>query len=71
MRRKPWWQSRTLWVAFCFELLAAVAEHLALLQGVLPARVYQWLAFAVPVVMVIMRHLTTMPIGKVRQEFVE
>ncbi len=59
---KHWYQSRTLWTNLFFLLAAALVETqpvLALLQGVLPARVYMWLAFALPIVNGILRAITS------------
>lgn len=62
MSTKPWYQSRTLWVNLFFLAAAALVETqpvLALLQGVLPERVYMWLAFALPIVNGVLRVVTT------------
>lgn len=59
---KHWYQSRTLWVNLFFLAAAALADTqpvLALLQGVLPERVYMWIAFALPIVNGVLRAVTT------------
>lgn len=59
---KPWYQSRTLWANLFFLLAAALVETqpvLSLLQGVLPSKIYMWLAFALPVVNGVLRAITT------------
>jgi hypothetical protein len=59
---KRWYTSRTLWVNLFFLAAAALADTqpvLALLQGVLPERVYMWIAFALPIVNGLLRAVTT------------
>lgn len=59
---KHWYQSRTLWVNLFFLLTAALVETqpvLSLLQGVLPAKVYMWLAIALPIVNGVLRAVTS------------
>jgi hypothetical protein len=56
---KPWWCSRTLWINGLTLALAAAEAHFGLLQGLLPGTVYQWIAFALPVVNAALRFITT------------
>lgn len=56
---KPWWQSRTLWVNALVLMLAAAEAQLGLLQGKLPGGLHTWLAFALPVINVGLRAITT------------
>jgi hypothetical protein len=59
---KAWYRSRTLWVNLFFLLAAALVDTqpvLALLQGVLPAKVYMWIAFALPIVNGVLRTITS------------
>lgn len=56
---KPWWRSRTLWLNALALALAAAEERLGLLQGVLPASTFQAVAFALPVLNMVLRLVTS------------
>jgi hypothetical protein len=56
---KPWWRSKTVIVNLVVLMLAGAESQLNVLQGVLPGNVYTWLAFALPIVNLALRAVTT------------
>jgi hypothetical protein len=58
-QRKPWWRSRTMWVNLLALALVVAEDKLQLLDGHLPGGVYAWLAFALPIVNLVLRAVTT------------
>jgi len=56
---KPWWRSKTVIVNLVVLVLAGAESQLNVLQGVLPGNVYTWLAFALPIVNLALRAVTT------------
>lgn len=56
---KPWWASRTLWINLFVLALAMAEQKLQFLQGVLPGNFYAITAFALPIVNVVLRSVTT------------
>jgi hypothetical protein len=59
---KPWYRSRMLWINLAAMLVAAAADNWSTLQPVLPAHWYAWFAFALPILNVALRAVTTQPI---------
>lgn len=59
---KPPLHSRTLWLNALALGLALAESKLQLLQAVLPVNVYVLLAFALPVLNVMLRMVTSMPL---------
>lgn len=56
---KPWYASRTLWLNAIVLGLAAAEARLGLLKDVLPISLFQLLAFALPVVNLVLRTVTS------------
>lgn len=59
---KPPLHSRTLWLNALALAVALAEAKLQLLQGLLPVNVYVLLAFALPVLNVMLRMVTSMPL---------
>jgi hypothetical protein len=59
---KPWWRSRTLWVNAIVLALVAAEGHVGVLQGVLPAKFYAWVAYGLPIVNAVLRLITQQPL---------
>lgn len=53
--QKWWLRSKWIVLAILLETLAVAYAHLAELRDLLPADLYQWLAFLLPVLLVILR----------------
>lgn len=60
---KPWYGSRTLWLNAIVLGLAAAEARLGLLKDVLPISLFQLLAFALPVVNLVLRTVTSTAIA--------
>lgn len=58
---KAWWQSWTIWSAIALELLATACDSVSLLDGVVPENAYKILAFSAPLLMIVLRRITTQP----------
>lgn len=63
---KPRWKSRTYLVNLGLIALAAAETQLQVLQPVLPMNVYTLFAFALPVINLLLREVTTGPVGKIK-----
>jgi len=70
MIRKAWWKSRTLWINALVLLLVTVEQQLGVLRELLPVNLYALAAVALPVVNMLLRVITTMPLGKRDSEFI-
>ncbi len=64
MIQKAWWKSRTLWVNALVLLLAAAEQQLGVLREVLPVNFYALVAIALPAANMILRVVTSVPLGK-------
>ena len=60
---KPRWQSKTYLVNLVLVALMGVELQLHALQPLLPIDVYTLFAFALPVINLVLRELTTGPVG--------
>lgn len=65
---KTWWQSKTLWFNVIAVMLAAAETQLNLIQPMLPVSVYTLMAFALPVVNMGLRLITTTALKMEKQD---
>lgn len=63
MNAKAWYKSRTIWCNALIAALALAESQLDILQPLLPFNVYGGLAFALPIVNVVLRTVTTVPVA--------
>lgn len=56
---KPWWQSKTIWLNALALALAMAESRMGLLKGVLPVSAFEAVAFALPVLNVAVRYVTS------------
>lgn len=68
MTQKAWWKSRTLWLNAVVLLLATAESQLGLLREVLPINLYALIALVLPVLNMLLRVVTTAPLGAKDQE---
>jgi hypothetical protein len=61
---KPWYTSKTIWVNIFVAVLASLEATTGLLKPYLPEHWYVILAVGLPVVNILLRVITTQPIGK-------
>lgn len=63
MNAKAWWKSRTIWVNALMGALALAESQLQMLQPLVPFNVYGALAFGLPIVNLVLRTITTVPVA--------
>lgn len=56
---KPWWRSKIVWLNLLAATVLCAAQNITALQGVIPDEVYKWAVFALPVVNLWLRAVTT------------
>ena len=64
MIAKAWWKSRTLWLNALVLLLATAEAQLGLLREVLPINLYALIAIGLPVLNMVLRVATSVPLAK-------
>ncbi len=62
--KKPWWQSRTLWLNAVVACLIALEMSFPLLQPLLPGNVYAWFGVVLAVGNSMLRIVTTQGLSK-------
>ena len=70
MSQKAWWKSKTLWLNALVLLLATAESQLGVLREALPINVYALIAIALPVLNMLLRTVTTMPLARKDSEFI-
>lgn len=63
MIQKAWWKSKTLWLNALVLLFATLELRLDLVKEIAPAQLYAWIAIALPVLNMLLRAITSVPIG--------
>jgi len=63
---KPRWKSKTYLVNLALIAFAGVEMQFQVLQPLLPVNVYTLFAFALPVINLLLREVTTRPVGKIK-----
>ena len=63
---KPRWKSKTYLVNLALIALAGAEMQLQVLQPLLPMNVYTLFAFALPVINLLLREVTTGPVGTIQ-----
>jgi hypothetical protein len=61
---KPWYTSKTIWVNIMVAVLASLEATTGILKPYLPDYWYVFLAVGLPVINIVLRIVTTQPIGK-------
>jgi hypothetical protein len=64
MDKKPWWQSKTLWVNALMAGLVALEANTSVLQPLLPVNFYLAVSIGLPVINALLRIVTVQGLGK-------
>lgn len=59
---KRWWRSRTVWFNVAVAVFASLELSLGVLQPVLSANWFVLISVAVPIINIMLRSVTTMPL---------